>query len=331
MKKKLLCIALVVLSLSVTGCGEKPVDGDLNTASGTTQESSVSQESTDSDVNSKESTVEESSDSVEESSSVQESAEQNQIKTLEDYYSQPLQKLNLDAEIKKQKSSNAQTFSDMGYYVKGNVFTNWYQYAIDIDKEIAVSYFDSSFTYELLDSMIEGIANEAGVEDVTIQFIYRDKDGNDIYNKCFVRGHLEDSVVVPSDTPDSTEPETSDENIDIPLEEEILGSTLEELFTTPALKEMMDEQISSMKETYSGVYTDISFRVEGNTLIYSYQYAVDVPDPSAIAASLEAGLADTAKTLISTYETAYGYENVAVQYIFLDKNGNEILNKKYTE
>ena len=334
MKKKFLCVALVVLALSVTGCNEKPVDGEGNVTSESTEESSVSQESTDSDVSSIESSVEESSSSVEESSSVQESTEQNQITTLEDYYSQPLQKSNLDAEFNKQKSANAQTFSDMGYYVKGNVFTNWYQYAVDIDKELAVSYFDSSFTYDLVNSMIEGIANEAGVEDVTIQFIYRDMDGNDIYNKCFVRGHLEDSIVVPSDTPESTEPletETTDENIDLPIEEEILGSTLEELFATPALKEMMDEQIASMKETYSSVYSDISFRVEENTLIYSYQYAVDVPDPSATAASLETGLADTAKSLISTYESSYGYKDVSVQYIFLDKNGTEIFNKTYTE
>ena len=101
MKKNFLCVALVVLALSVTGCNEKPVDGEGNVTSESTEESSVSQESTDSDVSSIESSVEESSSSVEESSSVQESTEQNQIMTLEDYYSQPLQKSNLDADFNK--------------------------------------------------------------------------------------------------------------------------------------------------------------------------------------------------------------------------------------
>lgn len=64
MKKNFLCVALVVLALSVTGCNEKPVDGEGNVTSESTEESSVSQESTDSDVSTPSTAVCQDTDSL---------------------------------------------------------------------------------------------------------------------------------------------------------------------------------------------------------------------------------------------------------------------------
>lgn len=342
MKRKYFLIVMTVLALSISGCGKEAADneatGSVVESSQSSEESKETEESKTEESKSEENNVESfsvESSTIEESTSIQQPVE-NKKKTLEEFYSQPLQKLNLDSNIKVQKEENAETLSDMGYEIKGNVFINWYQYKNDIDVDYAVNYFNSFFTADLLNPMLDSIAKESGVEDVTIQYIYKDKDGNEIYNKCFVRGQVVD-VVPPVETEEveptesielteSAEP-TEEDNTPVLLDE----TTLEDIYSSPVMVETLNSQVASLKESYAAVYKDIAIEVKGNTMIYKYQYAVAVGEDSNIGETLGASLSSTSSNLIKNFKTLIKADDIAVRYIFTDVNNVVLFDETYTE
>lgn len=331
MKRKYLLIVLTALTLAFSACGKEPAD-DVDATVVETSQSSEESKSEESSV--EESTVVESSveeSSVEESTSVQAPVE-NEAMTLEKFYNQPLQKLNLDSTIKAQKQANAETLSDMGYEVHGNVFTNWYQYKDEVDVNFAVNYFNSYFNADLLNPLLDSIAQESGVEDVTVQYIYKDKDGNEIYNKCFVRGQVVD--VAPIEETEEVEPTESDvDPDDMDISSILNAKTLEDIYGLPAMVETMNAQMEALKESYSNVYNDIVFEVKGNTVIYKYQYvtAVAADRIDSIAETLDASFSVSAPELIKSFKQEINADDIAVRYVFTDINDVVLFDKTYTE
>lgn len=126
------------------------------------------------------------------------------------------------------------------------------------------------------------------------------------------------SATEPSSTPDMTSAET-----EAPAAGD--GTAME------AFIESIQDQIDGIKDSLesSGMKLDVLAR--GNSLVYSYQYTMDVGDTSLLKEPLEKameGFNSTFESILSALKlTVPDAESVIVEY--LDQDGNLILSKEY--
>lgn len=106
-------------------------------------------------------------------------------------------------------------------------------------------------------------------------------------------------------------------------------STLEGYYSKPVIKEAFDEELESLKETYSSTYSDIAYSITENTITYTYTLAEQIDDDAV--ESLETSLnAESLDSQIADIEEATGITGISVEYIYLNADGNEIFRKTYT-
>lgn len=103
--------------------------------------------------------------------------------TAEEYYTRPVVKAALDAQIEKEgetlKAQMQGICSDFGYEVKGNTFTYWYKLTDQIgDSAVAKEQLEGSITEAQLSEMVTSIEEECGIEGITLQYIYYKSDGS---------------------------------------------------------------------------------------------------------------------------------------------------------
>lgn len=109
-------------------------------------------------------------------------------------------------------------------------------------------------------------------------------------------------------------------------------STLEEYYAKPIVKEAFEEELNSLKETYSSTYSDIAYSITENKFTYTYTLAEQLEDAAAAAESLETSLnAESLDAQIADIEKETGITGVSVEYVYLNADGSEIFRKTYTK
>jgi len=106
--------------------------------------------------------------------------------TVEEFYTQPVVKEALDAQIDNMKGNFAGVYSDLGYEVSGNTFTYWFQFADQIEEvEAAADQLESSLTDEMLADIVSDVEGECGVTGITCEYIYYNADGSVLYKDSY--------------------------------------------------------------------------------------------------------------------------------------------------
>lgn len=111
--------------------------------------------------------------------------------------------------------------------------------------------------------------------------------------------------------------------------------TLSDYFAEPGVKESMDSDMISAKAAYSSTYSDISYEIDGNTIVYIYVFKDAMPEDNieALQESLDAELSKSVKeqNLIGLIEQQSGVKGVSVRYIYRNPDGTEVFNGTYSE
>ena len=109
------------------------------------------------------------------------------------------------------------------------------------------------------------------------------------------------------------------------------GSTVEDYYTQPFVKEALDAQIESMKDSYSSTYKDLGYDVSGNTFTYWFQYADQLSNPDAVAEQLEASLTeDMLADVVADVEAECGVTGITCCYIYYNADGSIIYQDSYS-
>ncbi len=125
------------------------------------------------------------------------------------------------------------------------------------------------------------------------------------------------SATEPSSTPEVTSAETEAPAAD--------GTEME------AFIESIQDQIDSVKDSLESSGMKLEVLARGNSLVYSYQFTIDVGDTSLLKDGLEQGMESAASTfenVLSMLKLAVSdAESVIVEY--LDQDGNVIASKEF--
>lgn len=109
-----------------------------------------------------------------------------QTGTLEEYYSQPQIKADLDEQMTSLKETYNDVYSDLGYELDGNTFTYYYKYASQISNaNSAAEQLEASFTDEYMQGIIDSVAEECGIEDITLKYVFYNADGSVIFEDTY--------------------------------------------------------------------------------------------------------------------------------------------------
>ena len=111
--------------------------------------------------------------------------------------------------------------------------------------------------------------------------------------------------------------------------------TLTDYFAEPGVKEGMDSSMNSAKTTYASTYSDISYEIDGNTLVYIYVFKDPVPEDTieGIRESLDAELSKSIKeqNVIGMMEQQSGVKGISVRYIYRNPDGTDVFSGTYSE
>ncbi len=110
--------------------------------------------------------------------------------------------------------------------------------------------------------------------------------------------------------------------------------TLTDYFAEPGVKEGMDSSVAYAKSSLSE-YSDVSYEIDGNTLVYIYVFKNPVPKDTieGIQEDLDAELSKSVKdqNLIGMLEQQSGVKGVSVQFIYRNPDGTDVFNGTYSE
>lgn len=106
--------------------------------------------------------------------------------TVEEFYSRELYKAAMEEQITQLEETYADTYSDIGYSLSGNTFTYTYTYKMQIDDTAGLKKnLESALTQDAVDDSITALEEETGITGVSVQYIYYNADGTEIYNQTF--------------------------------------------------------------------------------------------------------------------------------------------------
>ncbi len=106
--------------------------------------------------------------------------------TVEEFYSRELYKAAMEEQITQLEETYADTYSDIGYSLSGNTFTYTYTYKMQIDDAAGLKKnLESALTQDAVDDSITALEEETGITGVSVQYIYYNADGTEIYNQTF--------------------------------------------------------------------------------------------------------------------------------------------------
>lgn len=109
--------------------------------------------------------------------------------------------------------------------------------------------------------------------------------------------------------------------------------TLSDYFAEPGVKEQMDSSMEAALSTYSSTYSDVSYEIDGNTIVYIYVFKDPMSIDEATQETLDAELSKTVKdqNLIGIMEQQSGVKGISIQYIYRNPDGTDVFNKTYSE
>ena len=101
--------------------------------------------------------------------------------------------------------------------------------------------------------------------------------------------------------------------------------------TIQSFIDTIQDQIDTMAASFEDSGLNMKVFARGNSLVYSYQYTMDMGDTSVLKDALESamdGMSDTFTGILSSMKTVVpSAESVTVEY--LDMDGKVILSKEY--
>lgn len=109
-------------------------------------------------------------------------------KTLSDYFAEPGVKEQMDADVETAKTTYASKYTDISYEINGNTITYIYVYKDPIPEEFHEqmdSYIVAEIKNQKVIGAIEQLEQQSGVKGVSVQYIYRNPDGTDIFNETY--------------------------------------------------------------------------------------------------------------------------------------------------
>lgn len=110
-------------------------------------------------------------------------------KTLSDYFAEPGVQEQMDADIATAKETYASTYSDIRREVDGNTLVYIYVYKDPISEDDFEEFqesIDSSLSQTIKDQNLIGIMEQqSGVDGISLQYIYCNPDGTEIFNKTY--------------------------------------------------------------------------------------------------------------------------------------------------
>lgn len=166
MRRKILML-LLTFSMSaavLAGCSKDDTEKDTSTSKGITTEAAENNNGTPEDNSSAE-------------------------KTLSDYFAEPGVQEQMDADIAAAKEAYASTYSDIRREVDGNTLVYIYVYKDPIPEDEIEAFqetMDSSLSEAVKEQNLIGITEQqSGVEGISLQYIYCNPDGTEIFNKTY--------------------------------------------------------------------------------------------------------------------------------------------------
>lgn len=188
MKKLLAALCIVILSLNLTGCmfftfnraleeaNEQNVDYKTNLTledkSSSEEKSTTEEETTTEKTTTEEVTTKETAASA---------------STLEEFYSTPEMQKQFEEEERYLLNLYSSIYSDIEYVVHGNTFSYVYTYLNEVDIAATKKNLEENFAYLDLDSSFEAIEKQSGITDITLEFVYVNKDGTEVYRTSATR------------------------------------------------------------------------------------------------------------------------------------------------
>jgi len=110
-------------------------------------------------------------------------------KTLSDYFAEQGVKEQMDADMETAKTTYASTYTDISYEINGNTITYIYVYKDPIPEDSFEEFHEQMDSYIVAEiknqNLIGAIEQQSGVKGVSVQYIYRNPDGTDIFNETY--------------------------------------------------------------------------------------------------------------------------------------------------
>lgn len=106
--------------------------------------------------------------------------------TIEEFYTRPAYQAALDEQMESFRTAYSSMYSDIDYELSGNTFTYTYTLATQIDDvEGAKQTLESSLSASDVSSAIDDMEEETGITGITVEYVYYNNDGSEIFRKSF--------------------------------------------------------------------------------------------------------------------------------------------------
>lgn len=239
-------------------------------------------------------------------------------KTVESFFATPEGQAMLDAEIESNREVLEANYSDWGMEFSGNNITYWYQVKEQIDGMNVVQVcqqLDESLSAEQIGSIAQGLITTCDVDWVMITYLYYNADGSVLFKKTV--DELSDVLYVTDYRNEGEETDGTEE------------ATLEDFYSDEAIKAVMEQELEYVMTNSNGVFSDIWYEVEGNTMTYCYQYA-EPQDAEATAANIEAGITQEGVDALAANERQLtGVEHFTIVYVYYNSDGSLIYESEF--
>ncbi len=127
--------------------------------------------------------------------------------------------------------------------------------------------------------------------------------------------------------------EAAENNNGTPEDNSSAEKTLSDYFAEPGVKEQMDSSMEAALSTYGSTYSDVSYEIDGNTIVYIYVFKDPMSVDEATQETLDAELSKSVKdqNLIGIMEQQSGVKGISIRYIYRNPDGTEVFNGTYSE
>ncbi len=185
MKKFTALLSILVLSFSLTGC----MFFSLATSDVSEKDS---KETTEAETTTEEETTEEETteeETTEEETTEEETTEESDVtyESLEEYFSTPEMQAQIESEEAYLLNLYGTVYSDVEYIAHGNTLSYVYTYLQSVDVDATSENIASSFKSLDMSDTIESLEDQTGIEGITLEFVYLNPDGSDVYRQTFTK------------------------------------------------------------------------------------------------------------------------------------------------
>lgn len=184
MKKLLAILSILILSLNLSGCMFLAFNRALEEANENNVDYKTNVKFEDIETAEKDTTT--TNETTTEEVTTEETTS-TPASTLEEFYSSPQMQAQFEAEERYLLNTYKTIYSDIEYVVHGNTFSYVYTYLNEVDIAATKKNLEESFASLDLDSSFEEIEEQTGISDITLEFVYVNPDGTEVYRTSATR------------------------------------------------------------------------------------------------------------------------------------------------